>query len=656
MDLLRIIAMSRETEERKLAVIMFTDMVGFTALTQSDEAKALKVLKKHEELLRPFFARFRGKEIKTLGDSFLVEFESALDATKCALEIQKFLREYNTVAQDSKIVLRIGIHLGDVVHRDKDTYGDAVNLASRIFPLADPGEICISQQVYDQINNKIDFLLAEVLHPDLKNVRTPMTIYRIAVSPNRLSDNENARTFPMDKRRIAVLPLANISPDPQDAYFADGMTEELIAALGSIDGLKVIARTSVTKYKSSQKTIAEISRELRVGTVLEGSVRKANDKIRVTVQLIDAESEEHLQAHTYDRELRNVFQIQSEISEAVAEGLKLYFEPSHKQEIEKRATDSVEAYSLYLKGRLRWDERSEPSIKAAISYFERAIELDPTYALAYGGLADCYLIQGVYSFIEPHSIFQKSEQLALKALELNENLAEAHATLGDLSMHYRHDWQKALEELQRAISLKPSYAPAYHWFSEYLACIGSLDAALIENQHAIDLDPLSLIIRDYRGKLLYCSHQYSDAEMVYREILSSEPNHAIAYKGLSEVHTFCGQYELAIAEAEKATDLSGGSIFIKDDLGYIYAKDGRRPEAYRVIEELKKASAAKFVPAYGIAVIYLELGEKDVGIEWLKKAVDQGTSPIELLKVDPVLESVRADPKFLDILEKMNLE
>src|SRR5579864_3881961 len=192
MDLLRIVAMSGETEERKLAVIMFTDMVGFTALTQTDEAKALKVLKKHEELLRPFFARFRGKEIKTLGDSFLVEFESALDATKCALEIQKFLREYNTVAQDSKIVLRIGIHLGDVVHRDKDTYGDAVNLASRIFPLADPGEICISQQVYDQINNKIDFLLAEVLHPDLKNVRTPMTIYRIVLSPNRLSDNEKA--------------------------------------------------------------------------------------------------------------------------------------------------------------------------------------------------------------------------------------------------------------------------------------------------------------------------------------------------------------------------------------------------------------------------------------------------------------------------------
>ena len=653
MDLL---AVSGETDQRKLAAIMFTDMVGFTALTQTDEAKALKVLKKHEELLRPFFIRFRGKEIKTLGDSFLVEFESALDATKCAIEIQKFLQAYNSATQDSKIVLRIGIHLGDVVHRDNDTYGDAVNLASRIFPLADPGEICISQQVYDQVNNKIEFPLAEVLHPDLKNVRTPMTIYRIVLSSGRSSDNGRASTFQMDKRRIAVLSLTNISPDPQDAYFADGMTEELIAALGSISGLKVIARTSVMKYKNSQKSIAEISRELRVGTVLEGSVRKAGDKIRVTVQLIDAESEEHLHAHTYDRELRDVFQIQSEIAEAVAESLKLYFEPSHKQEIEKRATDNVEAYSLYLKGRLRWDERSEASVKAAISYFEQAIKLDTAYALAYGGLADCYLIQGVYSFLEPHSVFQKSEQLALKALELNENLAEAHASLGDLSMHYRHDWQKAHAELKRAISLKPSYAPAYHWYSEYLACIGRLDEALNENQHAVELDPLSLIVRDYRGKLLYCAGRYRDAENVYREVLGNEPNHAIAYKGLSEVHTFSGQYELAISEAEKATELSGGSIFIKDDLGYIYAKAGRRSEAYSVIDELKKASAAKFVPAYGIAVIYLELGERDVGMEWLNKAVDQGTSPIELLKVDPVLESVRADPKFLDILEKMNLK
>jgi tetratricopeptide (TPR) repeat protein len=252
-------------------------------------------------------------------------------------------------------------------------------------------------------------------------------------------------------------------------------------------------------------------------------------------------------------------------------------------------------------------------------------------------------------------VFRKSELLALKALELNENLAEAHASLGDLSMHFRRDWQKAESELKNAISLKPSYAPAHHWYSEYLACIGRLDEALNENQRALDLDPLSLIVRDYRGKLLYCSRRYTDAENVYRQVLQNEPNHAIAYKGLSEVHTFSGQYEIAIAEAENATELSGGSIFMKDDLGYIYAKAGRRAEAYSVIDELKKASPAKFVPAYGIAVIYLELGERDVGMEWLEKAVDQGTSPIELLKIDPVFESVRADPKFLDILEKMNL-
>lgn len=649
----RFAILSKELEERKLAAIMFTDMVGFTALAQLNEAKALNILKKHEELLRPLFVGFHGREIKTIGDSFLIEFESALDATSCAIEIQKFLRAYNSTTEDSKINLRIGIHLGDVVHRDGDTLGDAVNLASRIYPLAEPGEICISQQVYDQICNKIEFPLEEVQHEGLKNVKNHMTIYRIVLSSDRISEKGKGRT--LDNRRLAVLPLTNISPDPQDAYFADGMSEELIAALASVSSLKVIARTSVMKYKSSQKSIAEISRELRVGTLLEGSVRKAGDKIRVTVQLIDAESEEHLLAHTYERQLRDVFQIQSEIAEAVANSLKLHFEPSHKQELEKRSTDSIEAYSLYLKGRVRWDERSEASIRAAISCFEQAIRLDPTYALAYGGLADCYLIQGVYSFVEPSSVFQKSERLALRALELNENLAEVHASLGDLSMHYRHDWQKAQEELKKAITLKPSYAPAHHWYSEYLACIGRLDEALNENQRAMDLDPLSLIVRDYRGKLLYCLGLFREAENMYREVLLAEPNHSIAYKGLSEVHTFLGEYELAIAEAEKATDLSGGSISVEDYLGYIYARAGRKSEAYGIAEKLKKATPSKFVPAYGIAATYLELDEREKGIEWLEKAVEQGASPIELLKVDPVFESVRKDPRFLDILKKMNL-
>jgi adenylate cyclase len=324
---------------------MFTDIVGYTALTQSNEAQALEVLRKHTRLLKPFFPRFRGREVKTIGDSFLLEFDSALYAVNCAIEIQKFLHDYNISSKNGwKIKLRIGIHLGDVERKRGDIFGDAVNIASRIEPLADSEGICISEQVYDQVRNKVANPMVEVSHGGLKNVATPICVYKVVMpweTAPREENDEKAKPSKFDPKRIAVLPFSNYSPDPNDNYLADGLTEELISTMSKISKLSVIARTSVMRYKDGEKGIDDIARDLKVGTILEGSVRKSGNKLRITVQLIDPENSDHLWAESYDRDLSDVFEIQREISETVAGALRIRLMPEEKEKIELESMDPL---------------------------------------------------------------------------------------------------------------------------------------------------------------------------------------------------------------------------------------------------------------------------------------------------------------------------
>ena len=308
--------------ERRLEAIMFTDVVGYTHLSQANESLALELLEEHQRLLRPTFIAHGGTEVKTMGDAFLVEFRSALDAVVCAVEMQERMADRNSATAPSrKLEMRIGIHVGDVVHGAEDIYGDAVNVASRIEPLAEPGGVCISQQVFDQIRNKTEFKIDKVGEVRLKNVDLPLGVYKISTGASRGSGDEPAG--PRD--RLAVLPFVNISPDPNDEYFADGLTEELISKLSEIKGLKVIARTSVMSYKRKEKKVSEIAAELGVGSIIEGSVRKAGDRIRISVQLIDPHTEEHLWSSNYDNKLDDIFAIQSDVASRVAASLSAGF-------------------------------------------------------------------------------------------------------------------------------------------------------------------------------------------------------------------------------------------------------------------------------------------------------------------------------------------
>src|SRR5713101_776659 len=369
---------------------MFTDMVGYTTLGQKNESLSLTLVDEQRKLIRPILNKHDGREVKTMGDSFLVEFSSALNAVRCAYDIQRAAREFNiSLPEERRVHLRIGVHLGDVLDSHGDISGDAVNIASRIEPLADYGGVCLTRQVYDQVQNKFELPLTSLGPKSLKNVSSSMEVYKMVMpwdATATVSSSEH------DARRIAILPFANISPDPGDEYFSDGMTDELIAVLSKISGLRVVARTSAMRFKGEKVTANRIGQELKVGSLVEGSVRKSKNRVRITVQLVDTQSEEDLWTETYDRDLQDIFSVQSDIAQQVAKALELRLGVRESSALRQQQTQSPEAYSLYLKGRNRWNLRSERDLNRAIKYFEEAIGRDPRYALAYAGLADCYSI------------------------------------------------------------------------------------------------------------------------------------------------------------------------------------------------------------------------------------------------------------------------
>jgi adenylate cyclase len=454
---------------------MFTDIVGYTSLTQRNEAAAMELLGEQRTVVRPLLARHGGKEVKTIGDAFLIEFESALEAVRCAFDVQQYLHELNLGRPaDRKINLRIGVHLGDVIHSQNDVYGDAVNIASRIEPFALPGGVCISEQVYDQIKNKSDFQLLSVGRKELKNVGEPVELFKVVFPWEK---EVFAAAAVLDKKRVAILPFTNMSSDPEEGYFADGMTEELITSLSGVRQLTVIARTSIMKYKGSQKGASEVGKELNAGTLLEGSVRKAGTRVRITAQLIDSATEGHLWAQNYDRQLDDVFAIQSEIAEKVAGELRVRLVEDERKLLEKKATENTEAYTYYLRGRGLIQERTEPSLRQALGLFEKAIGLDPTFARAHAGLAECYvqLVNDGYEAFE-HTI-PKAELAVKKALELDPDLAEAHATLALVDFQV-DDVAGSEKEARRAVELNPSLPEPHRVLSNAAFLKGEVDKGI----------------------------------------------------------------------------------------------------------------------------------------------------------------------------------
>ena len=634
---------------------MFTDVVGYTLLGQKNESLSLSVLEEQRKLVRASLGRHNGREVKTIGDAFLIEFPSALDAIKCAYDIQRTARELNvSQSEDKRVHLRIGIHLGDVVESEGDISGDAVNVASRIGPFAENGGICLSRQVYDQVQNKFELPFTSLGAKILKNVGTPVELYKVALPWQEERISSSAQ---LDKKRIAVLPFANISPNPSDEYFSDGMTEELIATLSRIRNLGVIARTSIIRYKGLTKPVVEIGRELNVGTVLEGSVRVAGKKLRITAQLIDAATEEHLWSETYDRNLEDAFAIQSDLAKRIAKALKIRILQSETLRLANKATGIPEAYSLYLKGRHSLNTRTERGLKDAIQHFESSIRHDPNFALAYTGLADAYSILASYSleYVPPREGFPKAKTAAEKALSIDDHLAEAHASLGLVKFYYEWDWSPAEAEFKKALELNPGYAQAHQYYADFVKSFGRFDEALLEMKKALALDPLSYSINTGIGHVLYLSRQYDQAIDQYRKIVESDPAFVPARLWFGRPYMQKGMFKEAIEQSEEAVKLSNQSTVSLATLGQAYASGGQKTEARKILDRLIERSKKQYVPSYWIALVHMSMGNKDEAFAYLERAYHERSSWLVWANVEPRFDPLRSDPRFTSIITRMRL-
>ncbi len=478
-------------------------------------------------------------------------------------------------------------------------------------------------------------------------------------------ESGSTRTLPSrapSSPSIAVLPFKNLSADREQDYFCDGVAEEIINALTQVEGLHVVARTSAFSFRGKDADIREIGRKLNVGTLLEGSVRKAGDRVRITAQLVNVADGYHLWSERYDRDIgalccpEDIFAIQDEISLAIVGKLKVKLLEGEKTRLVKRHTDDLDAYNLYLKGRYFWNRRTEQSLKKSVEYFDQAIEKDPAYALAYAGLADSYVTLQDYTSVSPKVTLPKAKEAAHKALEIDSTLAEAHNSLAQV-MFREWDWEGAEREHKRAIELNPNYATAHHWYALVLAYAARFDEAIAEMKRARELDPLSLIINRNLGLVLYFARRYDKAVEQLQKTLEMDPSFSLAHAGLGQAYLQKSMYQEALRELQRESDIRAGSDTVVETWkGIAYVKAGKKSEAKRVLDDLLKRAKQVYVSPVLFAGLYFAMGENDLAFKSLDLAYNQRDSRLLELKVLPEFDSMRSEPRFKALLKKVGFE
>ncbi len=681
------------SEQRRLAAIMFTDIVGYSAVTQRDESLALRLLGEQKKIIRPLVPAFEGRIIETIGDAFFVEFSSALQGALCAAEIQKALHLRNAAAPPGEeIRLRIGLHVGDVVHSGENVHGDGVNIAARVQQVALPGGICLSEDVARQVQNKVPYKLLKLGRGDLKNIRLPVDIYCVVLPWERRSSGIteragfllgrkktrrtlfvagagalvaaaalwiglNAPDPPAPADRIAVLPFVNISKDQADDYFADGLTEQLISNLSKIRDLNVIARTSVFKYKNAGADIAQIGRELTVGSILEGSVRKNGDTALITVHLTDVATQKNIWSQDYTRDITDVFAVQADISMRVAEKLKITMLAGEEEKLRQRGTASPDAFRYHLLGREAFNQRTEGSILNAIGYFKNAVSLDTSFALAYAGLADCYTLIGGAGFtsISRDTAVALATGMARRALALDPSLAEAHTSLAYVQFRLEWNFAEAEAGFRRAIDLKPGYAKAYEWYGLLLALRLRMDEALVAMRKAEELDPLSASVSTGVGRVLSFKKEYEKSIAQFQRSLTIDPLYAEAYFGIGSTYAQQKKYREATEALGEAVRLSGGRKIMTATLGYVYALQGNRSGAERILESFRHPQDGSRPSPYLQATVLQGLGRQDEVVALMEQAYEEREGLLVYLGVDPIGGFSNEDPRIRVLMKKIGL-
>lgn len=645
--------MSEKSNYRSLAAIMFADMVGYTRLMQEDESNAKVLRDRQRDVVDKSITKHNGKVMQYYGDGTLSMFSSAIKAVEAAQEIQEKLQK------EPKVPLRIGIHLGDVVHDEEGVFGDAVNIAARVQSLSIAGGVMISGKVFEEIKNHPGIKVEAFGEHELKNVFNPISIFALANEGLSVPEQSYVQEITgSHKNSVAVLPFANFSPNPENEYFSDGITEEIINALVKVDGLQVPSRTSIFAYKNTKKDIRQIGRELNVAAILEGSVRQSGNKIRVTAQLINTDDGFHVWSENYDGEAKDIFKVQDEISKKIAEKLQANFDLRLETKLYEASTDSVVAYNHYLQGLYYWNKRTPESVQKAIKSYEKAIKKCKTYTKAYSGLANCYSFLGAIGYLKGEEAFIKAEQFAVKALQLNDFRGGSYVSLGNVELLYNWNFEKAEANFRKAITMEPNNEEARLALSLYYRVTGDLERMFHHSKAATKIAPVSLPALLQHGYSNLLLDNYDKAREIFENILELDPLFRAALEGLAMLYAKDEKYGKAMKAIKKYLALIDSEYKGGTQLGYIAVLKGNKKVAEENLEIIKKRDKANpdLNLSLDYAVIYAALGDFDNAFMYLNKAVDEKLGAILLVKTMDPLKLLRPDPRYKQLLERIGLE
>ena len=575
--------------QRRLAAIIFCDMVGYSYLMEESETQALELLEEFRQIADKTIQEHSGGIIKTMGDGLFVAFGSAVDAVRAAVTIQKELAARNRrKGRQQPLLVRIGIHLGDLLQEGEDLFGSGVNVASRIQLLASPGGIYVSGEIYQQVRNHKDLFFRDLGERQLRNIKEPVRIYDLVPSEEKVESKR--LEAPTGLRAIAVLPFQNMSADPENEYFSDGMTEEILTRLSKIRELKVASRSTVFRYKGKGIDPRDIGRELGVGAVLEGSVRKLGNRVRITAQLINASDGFHLCSEVYDRNLDDVFKIQDEVSEKIAAVLRVNLTETERVELSAVPTQSIEAYEYYCRGKHLFYQYTREGHRAAIEMYLKALELDPNYALAYAGLSLCYA-QFINRGWDENAIWlSKAEEAALKALGIDQRLPEAHFALGYV-YEMKEEWDKEEGAMRRVLLLNPNHAHAHDSLGDVYYQRDQLEEAIAEYQTALRLDPFHPRAPIQLAATYEKAGQYRAAIAQLERTSEVLPDFDWTWIYLGDLHHWTGNYDQALQAYQRALAIDPTNIDAKVGLGLTYAAMRRFEEGEQIANKLLESSS-----------------------------------------------------------------
>src|SRR5881296_1279042 len=648
--------------------VLFIDIVGYSKLLiteQSEQIQKLKEIVRGTEQFR--LAEAEGKLLRLpTGDGGALVFRTSPEAPSlCAMEISKELKQY------PELRVRMGIHSGPVnedtdLNEQANIAGAGINIAQRVMDCGDAGHILVSKRVADDLEHYSQWrsLLHELGECEVKH---GLRISLLNLYGDETGNSELPEKFRQAKAKgqtapgaapaksIAVLPFVNMSADKNDEYLSDGMTEELINALARVPGLRVPGRSSsfAFKGKNEDDIFRKVGEQLHVNAVLEGSVRKAGDKLRITAQLINVADGYHLWSEDYDGDVRDIFTFQSNVAQRVVEALQIKLGVEEKRALAKKPTENPEAHRLYLLGRYEFGKYSEAGWSSSIRYYEQALKLDPNYALAYCGLADTYAYMGGVVMPSKEAVV-KEKEFAQKALELDPELAEAHLSLA-CALGGAFDWRNAEVEFNRTIELNPNLAWAYEIYAWFLGGLGRLDEAIAKDKKAIELDPLNSFFQAALAYFLYHARRYDDAIVQIRKTLELDPTSTLARHLLGCCLLWKGDTAGAIAEFQRSKVVVTGAWY-QGLLGYAYAISGDRAKAEQILRELEQMAKRQYVSSTAFADIHLGLGEEEKALDWLEKSYQDRESACWYLEVDPIYDGVRNEPRFQALLKKIGLE